>query len=93
MNDMKPLYVVDVFREIVTAVENEVLTTIQTNETSALGSTKIETINYQKGHSKELIQTLMEMDRDQASNKLKYPLIWLVQDFTERRGRKGSQEH
>jgi hypothetical protein len=88
MNKIMPLYIVDVIGEIVAAVQAAMLTTIQENETAALGRTTIETVNYQKGHKVELIQTLMEMDRANAYQAKKSPLIYLVQDFTEKRGRK-----
>lgn len=83
---MTPLYVVDIIGEVVAAVTTEVLSTIQANETAALGTTLIETIDYQYGHVKELIQTLQQMDKDAAGRFQKYPCVYLVQDFTEKKG-------
>lgn len=88
MNNITPLYIVDVIGEVVAATEAVVLATIQENEAVALGRTTIETVNYQKGHKVELIQTLIEMDRANAYQAKKYPLVYLVQDFTEKRGRR-----
>lgn len=87
MSIVKPLYIVDIFADIVSRVENVVLSTIQANETAALGSTKIQGINYQKGHKIELIQTLSQMEANASTQQQKYPMVYLVQDFTERRGR------
>lgn len=84
---MMPVYVVDIFAEIVASVNLIVLPIMQANETAIFGRTTIETVNYQKGHKIELIQTLIEMDRSGTYQTKKYPLVYLVQDFTERRGR------
>lgn len=72
---------------VVQAVQTEVLVTIQRNEVAAIGSTKIQTINYQYGHFRELIQTLAQWDTDLSLRSQKYPLVYLVQDFKEGRGR------
>ena len=83
--------IIDIIGEVVTATKNVVLSTIKSNEAAALGSTLIETINYQKGHVLELINTLSEMDRDTQSQLCRYPLIWLVLDIKEQRGREIGQ--
>ena len=87
----RPVYIVDIMGEVVTAAKAEVLATLQANEAEALGRTTIETVNYQKGHKIELIQTLIEMDRANSFQTKKYPLVYLVQDFVEKRGRKAGE--
>lgn len=82
-----PLYVVDVLAQIVEAVSDEVLTEIIENETAALGTSMITGINYQYGHRLELIETLIQLDKGGSpSNVMKYPLVYLVMDFSEARG-------
>lgn len=88
MNDILPLYIIDVFSQVVSATETAVLTTIQENETEALGRTTIETVNYQKGHKVEMIQSLIEMDRAPTFQAKKYPMVWLVMDIKEHRGKR-----
>lgn len=83
----KPVYIVDIIGSVVQAVTTEVLSTIKTNETAAIGRTAITTINYQYGHFRELIQTLAQWDTDPSLRVGKYPLIYLVQDFREQRGK------
>lgn len=84
---MKPVYIVDIFQEVVMATAAKVLNTIIQNETAALQSSTITGINFQKGHKAELIETLLQMDRSPEYQAKKYPLVYLVQDFTEQRGR------
>lgn len=84
---MNPVYPVDIIGEIVASVQADVLLTIQTNETNAIGSTLIQNLNYQYGPVEELLETLSQMDKDPNSQKLKYPLVWLILDMKERRGR------
>jgi hypothetical protein len=81
-----PLYVVDIFSEVVTSVMVQVLTTIQSNEQTALGGTLIKTIDYQYGHIKELLETLKQMDANKTLQLYRFPLVYLIMDFTERRG-------
>jgi len=83
----QPVYIVDIIGEIVQKVQALVLQKIQMNETSALGSTNIQAINYQYGHFEELIETLAQYDADINLRNQKYPLVYLVTDFTEQRGR------
>ena len=81
---MQAVYITDVIGEVVTAVKNQVLNTIQANETEALGrETLIETINYQKGHKRELLETLLQMDKSETNRYKKYPMVYLAQDFRE----------
>lgn len=81
----QPVYIVDVFREIVAAVQTAVLAQIQANEAAVHGRSGIQVINYQHGHKIELIETLQQYDQSRDYHDQKYPLIYLVQDFTERR--------
>lgn len=82
----KPVYIADIIGSAVALVQAEIISTIQANELIALGATCIQTINYQYGHKRELIDTLSQMDPDGTLRFRKYPLIYLVQDFRERRG-------
>ncbi len=79
----KPVYIVDIIGEVVADAAAKVLTTIQDNELVALGVNTITTINYQKGHKLELIETLLQMGGHRSTEPLKYPCIYLVQDFQE----------
>lgn len=93
MNSIVPVYVVDIIGEVVAAMQDpknprQVLSQIIENEAAVLeDGTLINNINYQKGYFEELIETLFQMDQDPASAILKYPLIYLVQDFTEDRNK------
>lgn len=84
----KPVYIVDIIEAVVQKVTTKILATIQENEANILGSSLITTINYQYGHFRELIQTLAQWDSSPALRVQKYPLVWLVTDFGEDRGRK-----
>jgi hypothetical protein len=84
---MIPVYIVDVMAAVVGNVETEVLSQIQAAEVAALGTTLIQTINFQYGHKRELIETMMQWDRDPELKFQKYPLVYLVQDFKESRGK------
>jgi hypothetical protein len=83
----KPVYIADIIGSAVALSQTEILAIIQANETAALGSTSIQAIDFQYGHLDELIQTLAQKDADPQARFLKYPLVYLVQDFRERRGR------
>lgn len=89
MIPQQPVYIVDIIGSVVQAVQTEVLATIQQNERTALGNTLIHNINYQYGHFRELISTLAQWDADasQQQQLQKYPLVFLVQDFREQRGK------
>lgn len=89
MIPQQPVYIVDLIGQVVQAVQTEVLAKIQLNETAALGATLIQNINYQYGHFRELISTLSQWDADASGQQQlqKYPLVFLVQDFREQRGR------
>lgn len=83
----KPVYIKDIIKQVVTDFTPSVLPVIKSNEIAALGTTMIDTINFQSGHLLELIQTLSQLDQSPQYKILKYPLVWLVQDFKEMRGR------
>jgi hypothetical protein len=78
-----PIYYVDIISDVVASVEADVLDTIKSNETAAIGNTSIQTINYQYGHKAELVETLAQMDKQDPYAFQKYPLVFLVQDFRE----------
>jgi hypothetical protein len=78
-----PVYIVDIIGAAVQLAETNVLTTIQENETCALGGTGITTVNYQKGHKLELIETLLQWSKVPDYDQRKYPCVYLVQDFQE----------
>lgn len=82
----KPVYIVDIIGSAVALVQNEILDSIKAADIAANGSTLITAIDYQYGHKRELIQTLSQMDADATTRMIKYPLVYLVQDFRERRG-------
>lgn len=85
----KPVYVVDIIGSLVQRVaayklgDKTLLQTIQDNETTIFGQTSIQGIDYQYGHVQELLETLSQMTKSPEESPKKYPLIWLVQDFTE----------
>lgn len=84
-----PVYIVDEFQSIVSTMTPNILPTIQANETAALGrATMIRTINYDYGHFKELISKLAALDKSDQMRFIKYPLVYLVQDFPEDRGQR-----
>lgn len=91
----KPVYIVDIVGEVVRNITPAILPIIKANEQAAFLKldptgktiTLIDTIDYQFGHAIELIQTLSQMDRSPQMKRIKYPLIYLVQDFTEFRGK------
>lgn len=85
---VNPLYIVDLFRDIVSGMTPDLLPIIQQNEQQAIGKTLINTIDYQYGHVKELISTLSNYDKSPNLRIIKYPLVYLVQDFPEDRGQR-----
>lgn len=96
MTIFKPVYVFDIIGEVVTATaaaivsknpNKTLLQTIQENEAAALGATLIEGIRYSKSSFAELIATLIQDDKPEETRNTKYPLIHLVRDFWEDRGK------
>jgi len=87
---IRPVYIVDIIGEAVAGTTAEILPTLITNEQAVAedGVSLIRTIDYQYGHRMELIQTLAQMDKsDEMARESKYPLVYLVQDFIETRGK------
>ncbi len=87
MNYDEPVYVVDVIEEVVKATSGAILNTIKNNETLVFGETNITALSYHKGSFDELIEDLSQKDGSQEERLKKYPLIYLVRDFEEVRGR------
>jgi len=85
---MNEIYVIDIIQKVVQDITPDVLPIIQQRETDALNiPSLIQTINFQPGGSvDELIQTLAQDDKSESMKMLKYPLVWLVQDFPETQG-------
>lgn len=71
--------VVEIMGEVVQAVQDAILPTLQAFDEN------ITKINYIHGHILEVIETLHQQDQDPNQRKEKYPLIILIQDFTEQR--------
>lgn len=90
---IKPVYVVDIIRDVVSCFTPSLLPIIQANESIALAkqgatySSRISTINYAYGHPKELIGTLAQLDRTTQLKFTKYPLVYLLMDFAEDRNK------
>lgn len=82
-----PVYVEDIIAGLIPKVIAQVLDKIKANDAAVNGTTKIQTIDFQFGHTRELLETLSQYDRDPAFKFMKYPLIWLVTDYPEDRGR------
>lgn len=84
-----PVYVVDVIGQVVSATETEVLSVIKANEDAVFGAgeTRISSLGYYKGSFEELIEDLAQKDGSQEERYKKYPLVYLVRDFEEVRGR------
>ena len=84
---ISPVYIDDIIEEVVQATSDEVLTTIQANETAALGkSSLIQQIRFSKSSFDELIETLFQADKSGDERFKKYPLVHLVQDISIERG-------
>lgn len=44
-------------------------------------------IRYDWGHKSEMANTLTQMDNSKTQKPLKYPLVWLIMDFKEKKGK------
>ena len=73
----KPIYIVDYFKDIVSAVSAKLLSELKAHDNVITG------VHYQHGHPREIIETLTQMTDGIASRFDKYPLIALFQDFPE----------
>lgn len=76
----KPVYVVDVIKDLVDAVSVKLTPGFQTIEGAITG------VHYLHGHPVEIIETLGQRDKSDQGQFNKYPLIALFQDFPERHG-------
>jgi len=68
---------VDIIEDIVTAVRAD---------TDKPDSIPVDSPYYMHGHPLDVIKTLNQKDRDPVNKSKKYPLIALLQDFTEEMG-------
>ncbi len=74
---MSAKFWVDIFENIVTEVRND---------TDKPGVIPTDSPYYLHGHPLDIIKTLNEIDRSPSQKAKKYPLIALLQDFTEEVG-------
>lgn len=74
---MKPIYIVDEVETIVGVASAALLTYLQGIDPG------ITAVHYQHGHPKEIIETLMQLDKSSTMQFDKYPLVALFQDFPE----------
>lgn len=70
--------VVKIIGEIINLVNSKIIATLSAFDPF------IVKINYQYGHPSEILETLLQYDRDPDLRKEKFPLVMLVQDFQER---------
>lgn len=91
-----PIPIVRAMAPIVQAVETAVLAKVQAAELAVRQLTQptatvsgIETINYQFGHLKEIIETLQQYEKAPSYKGKKYPLVWLILDYPEQYGNSG----
>lgn len=76
----RPVYVVDEIGTIVSAVSTRLLSQLQVIDSNITG------VHYQFGHIEEIKETLAQKDQSEAFIYTKYPLVILVQDFSETMG-------
>lgn len=79
----KRLYIVDIMRDLVTAVSAELTPKLQ------LMDSLLQAVNYQYGHPAEILETLKQRDESQSLRYRKYPLVALFTDIEETKGVKG----
>lgn len=80
----KPIYIVDIIGECVRKTNDAVIDKLTKANSS------IAQLNYQFGFIYELLETMVQWDKSQTLDYLKYPLVWLVTDFDENRGNNGA---
>ena len=76
----QPIYIVDMFAELVGKIESALLPQLQAYDANIKG------VFYEFGHPIEILETLKQKDESQSFRFKKYPLIALFQDFDERMG-------
>lgn len=73
----KPVYIVDIFEDIVKNVSNVLIPQFQSIDNKITG------VHYEHGHPIEIIETLAQKDKMNNFIFDKYPLVALFQDFQE----------
>lgn len=91
---MEPVYIVDIFRDVVAATQNAVISKKNEPVKTLLQSlqeydTNITGIHYQHGHPLEIIETLEQQTQGTTQKFKRFPLVALFQDFPEEKGRSG----
>lgn len=74
---MKPVYIVDIFKDIVGEVSERLTPAFQSIDNKITG------VHYIHGHPIEIIETLAQRDKTNSLKFDKYPLVALFQDFPE----------
>lgn len=80
---IQPVYIVDVIRDIVSKVNTKVLAQLQTVDSM------IEGINYQYGHYNDVRQQNIQKGKTLTEKSKRYPLFWVLEDFTIKKGKVG----
>lgn len=81
MNERR--YLVDIMRDVVAAVQTDVLPALQAYQPS------IEAVHYEFGHPIEILETLRQMSQAPSLEFKRYPLVALFTDIEENKGTKG----
>lgn len=76
---MRPIYVVDLMRDVVANVSDALTASLQQIDPKITG------VHYEHGHPKEIIQKLNEKNKVDAFKFKRFPLVALFQDFPEQR--------
>lgn len=79
----QPVYIVDIFREIVSATSTSLTGRLQAVQPTITG------VHYLVGHYTEISTRLQGLSKMQTGKFDRYPLIALFQDFVEKRGDEG----
>jgi hypothetical protein len=81
------IHLSDIFKEITTAVNTEVLSTIQANDSLIRGqASKITEVSFEHGHILEIIKTLSQKNASNEYLYKRFPLIAMIQDTPINRG-------
>jgi hypothetical protein len=79
----EPVYIVDIFRDIVTKVSESMTESLQTVQSVITG------VHYMVGHYTEIQAKLQGLAKMTTGKFDRYPLVALFQDFVESRGDSG----
>lgn len=79
----QPVYIVDIFRDIVKKTSDKLLPQLQKYDNLIQG------VHYDHGHPMEIIETLKQKDNSDTLVFKKYPAVFLFQDFKETIGEPG----